>query len=112
MKKVKLTENDLIRIIEKVVKEQEEDMGMEDMGMEDGGEAINITLDQIAMLLKDGECNCDEGQKLVLNLSGGDDEVEDEISVADYDEDLLEMKRKVRVMENRQNRKRELKRKG
>jgi hypothetical protein len=45
---------------------------------EDGGDEIEITLDQIAMLLKDGECSCG-GETLVLDLEGGhDDDEEDE----------------------------------
>jgi len=35
-------------------------------------EAIEITLDQIAMLLKDGECSC-SGQKLKLDLDSDED---------------------------------------
>lgn len=44
---------------------------------EDGGDEIEITLDQIAMLLKDGECSCG-GETLVLDLEGGHDDEEDE----------------------------------
>ena len=43
---------------------------------EDGGDEIEITLDQIAMLLKDGECSCG-GETLVLDLEGGHDEEEE-----------------------------------
>ena len=102
MKKIRLNEDDLTRIIERVIKEQEEfdldiegqEGGIEDLG--DTGEGLEITLDQIAMLLKDGECECG-GQKLVLNLSGGgeEEEVDDEI---DYDEQLAESKRKVKTL--------------
>ena len=50
----------------------------EDMHEEEGGDEIEVTLDQVAMLLKDGECSCG-GETLVLDLEGGhDDEDEDE----------------------------------
>ena len=81
MKKIRLTESDLENIVKRVIAEQEEiDMEME---MEDEGEAIKVSLDHIAMLLKDGECSC-SGQKLVLDLEGGeydddDDDDDDEI---------------------------------
>ena len=53
----------------------EEDMHEEEGG---GGDGIEVTLDQVAMLLKDGECSCG-GETLVLDLEGGhDDEDEDE----------------------------------
>jgi len=75
MKKIRLTESDLENIVKRVIAEQEEiDMGME---VEDEGEAIKVSLDHIAMLLKDGECSCG-GQKLVLDLEGGEEEGEDE----------------------------------
>jgi len=75
MKKIRLTESDLENIVKRVIAEQEEiDMEME---MEDEGEAIKVSLDHIAMLLKDGECSCG-GQKLVLDLEGGEEEGEDE----------------------------------
>ena len=100
MKKIRLTESDLVRIIERVIKE--EDMGMDmdaDMGMEDDGDAIDVTLDHIAMLLKNGECDCG-GQKLVLNLSGGGEEEEMDIET-DYDEQLAESKRKVKTLKRK-----------
>ena len=75
MKKIRLTESDLENIVKRVIAEQEE-IDME-MGMEDEGEAIKVSLDHIAMLLKDGECSC-SGQKLVLDLEGGEEEGEDE----------------------------------
>jgi len=81
MKKIRLTESDLENIVKRVIAEQEEiDMEME---VEDEGEAIKVSLDHIAMLLKDGECSC-SGQKLVLDLEGGeydddDDDDDDEI---------------------------------
>ena len=78
MKKIRLTESDLENIVKRVIAEQGEiDMEME---MGDEGEAIKVSLDHIAMLLKDGECSCG-GQKLVLDLEGGgeDEEEEDEI---------------------------------
>ena len=94
MKKIRLNEDDLTKIIERVIKEQEElDMDM-DMDMEDEGDAIDVTLDHIAMLLKNGECDCG-GQKLVLNLSGGEEEMDIE---SDYDEQLAESKRKVKTL--------------
>ena len=75
MKKIRLTESDLENIVKRVIAEQEEiDMEME---MEDEGEVIKVSLDHIAMLLKDGECSCG-GQKLVLDLEGGEEEGEDE----------------------------------
>ena len=75
MKKIRLTESDLENIVKRVIAEQEEiDMEME---MDDEGEAIKVSLDHIAMLLKDGECSCG-GQKLVLDLEGGEEEGEDE----------------------------------
>lgn len=75
MKKIRLTESDLENIVKRVIAEQEEiDMEME---MEDEGEAIKVSLDHIAMLLKDGECSC-SGQKLVLDLEGGEEEGEDD----------------------------------
>ena len=81
MKKIRLTESDLENIVKRVIAEQEEiDMEME---VEDEGEVIKVSLDHIAMLLKDGECSC-SGQKLVLDLEGGeydddDDDDDDEI---------------------------------
>lgn len=78
---IKLTESDLENIVKRVISEQDEldmDMGME-VEDEEEGDAIEITLDHIAMLLKDGECSC-SGQKLVLNLDGGyEDDDEEEI---------------------------------
>jgi len=75
MKKIRLTESDLENIVKRVIAEQGEiDMEME---MEDEGEAIKVSLDHIAMLLKDGECSCG-GQKLVLDLEGGEDDFEGE----------------------------------
>jgi hypothetical protein len=80
MKKIKLTESDLENIVKRVIAEQEEvDMGME---MEDEGEAIKVSLDHIAMLLKDGECSCG-GQKLVLDLDSDEDDFEGEDEI-DY----------------------------
>lgn len=78
MKKIiKLTESDLENIVIKVLAEQEEvDMYM-DTEVEDESNVIEITLDHIAMLLKDGECSC-SGQKLVLDLEGGHEEDDDE----------------------------------
>jgi hypothetical protein len=70
MKKIiKLKESDLENIVKRVLAEQGE--------VEEEGDAIEITLDHIAMLLKDGECSC-SGQKLVLDLEGGHEEDEDE----------------------------------
>ena len=43
---------------------------------------IDISLDHIAMLLKDGECSCG-GQKLVLDLDSDEDDFEDEEEI-DY----------------------------
>jgi hypothetical protein len=81
MKKIRLTESDLENIVKRVIAEQEEiDMEME---VEDEGEAIKVSLDHIAMLLKDGECSC-SGQKLVLDLEGGEEEGEEEEDEIDY----------------------------
>ena len=72
---IKLKESDLENIVKRVLAEQGEvEMDME---VEEEGDAIEITLDHIAMLLKDGECSC-SGQKLVLDLEGGHEEDEDE----------------------------------
>lgn len=49
----------------------------EDISEEDDIDAIEIGLDHIAMLLKDGECSC-SGQKLVLDLEGGHEEEDEE----------------------------------
>ena len=48
------------------------------MDVEDNDDSIMVSLDHIAMLLKDGECSC-SGQKLVLDLEGGEYD--------DYDDD-------------------------
>jgi len=75
MKKIRLTESDLENIVKRVIAEQEEiDMEME---VEDEGEVIKVSLDHIAMLLKDGECSCG-GQKLVLDLDSDEDDFEGE----------------------------------
>lgn len=76
---IKLKESDLENIVKRVLAEQGEvemDMDME-VGDEEEGDAIEITLDHIAMLLKDGECSC-SGQKLVLDLEGGHEEEEED----------------------------------
>lgn len=74
---IKLKESDLENIVKRVLAEEEEvDMYM-DTEVEDEGDVIEITLDHIAMLLRDGECSCG-GQKLVLDLEGGHEEEEDE----------------------------------
>lgn len=44
---------------------------------EEGGDEIEVTLDQIAMLLKDGECSCG-GETLKLDLEADHDDEEDE----------------------------------
>jgi|TARA_R110000822_G_scaffold173028_1_gene312594 hypothetical protein len=75
---IKLKESDIENIVKRVLQEQEEEINIEQPGIE-------ITLDQIAMLLSDGECECG-GERLVLNLNGGN-EVEDE----DEDEDEVEV---------------------
>lgn len=72
---IKLKESDLENIVKRVLAEQGEvEMGME---VEDEGDVIEVTLDHIAMLLKDGECSC-SGQKLVLDLEGGHEEEDEE----------------------------------
>jgi hypothetical protein len=56
MKKViKLTESDLEDIVKRVLQEQDDSYDMEDNTEEK--DEIEVTLDQIAMLLKDGECS-------------------------------------------------------
>lgn len=102
MKKIRLNESDLVKIIERVIKEEDMDMDMNvDMGMENDGDAIDITLDHIAMLLKNGECDCG-GQKLVLNLGGSGEEEMDVTDIeSDYDEQLMESKRKVRTLKRK-----------
>jgi len=79
MKKIKLTESDLENIVKRVIAEQ----GEVDMEMEDEGDAIKVSLDHIAMLLKDGECSCG-GQKLVLDLDSDEDDFEGEEEEIDY----------------------------
>ncbi len=81
---IRLKESDLENIVKRVLIESEhnEQMGDEmetevDMDVETDEESLDITLDQIAMLLKDGECSC-SGQKLVLNLEGGHEEEDDD----------------------------------
>jgi len=76
MKKIRLTESDLENIVRRVISEQEE-IDTE-MDVEDNDDSIMVSLDHIAMLLKDGECSC-SGQKLVLDLEGGEYD--------DYDDD-------------------------
>jgi hypothetical protein len=76
MKKViKLTESDLEDIVKRVLQEQDDSYDMEDNTEEK--DEIEVTLDQIAMLLKDGECSCGD-ETLVLSLERGDEEEEDE----------------------------------
>lgn len=75
MKKIRLTESDLENIVRRVISEQEE-IDTE-MDVEDNDDSIMVSLDHIAMLLKDGECSCG-GQKLVLDLEGGEDDFEGE----------------------------------
>ena len=75
MKKIRLTESDLENIVRRVISEQEE-IDTE-MDVEDNDDSIMVSLDHIAMLLKDGECSCG-GQKLVLDLEGGEEEGEDD----------------------------------
>ena len=80
---IKLTESDLEKIVKRAIKEGEKYEGeyTEEEMMGDEGDAIMVSLDHIAMLLKDGECSCG-GQKLVLDLEGGDEEEE----MSDYDD--------------------------
>jgi len=80
MKKIRLTESDLENIVRRVISEQEE-IDTE-MDVEDNDDSIMVSLDHIAMLLKDGECSC-SGQKLVLDLEGGEYDDDDD----DYDDD-------------------------
>jgi len=88
MKKVKLTESDLTRIIERVMKESEMEEQM-DMEMDNEG-GIPISLEQIAMLLKDGSCECG-GQRLVLDLGMEDDEeYEDEDEEFENDDEVID----------------------
>ena len=75
MKKIRLTESDLENIVRRVISEQEE-IDTE-MDVEDNDDSIMVSLDHIAMLLKDGECSC-SGQKLVLDLEGGEYDDDDD----------------------------------
>ena len=86
MKKIRLTESDLENIVKRVIAEQEE-INME-MEVEDEGEVIKVSLDHIAMLLKDGECSCG-GQKLVLDLDSDEDDFEGE-EEEDKDEEEID----------------------
>lgn len=74
---IKLTESDLENIVKRVLMEEEhndvEVSEQEELGVDD---SIELTLDHIAMLLKDGECSC-SGQKLTLSLEGGESEEDD-----------------------------------
>ena len=54
---------------------KEEDINEQEESGE--GDEIEVTLDQVAMLLKDGECSCG-GETLVLDLEGGHEDEEDE----------------------------------
>jgi hypothetical protein len=84
MKKViKLTESDLEDIVKRVLQEQDDSYDMEDNTEEK--DKIEVTLDQIAMLLKDGECSCGD-ETLVLSLERGDDEEEEDEEEEDDDE--------------------------
>jgi hypothetical protein len=84
MKKViKLTESDLEDIVKRVLQEQDDSYDMEDNTEEK--DEIEVTLDQIAMLLKDGECSCGD-ETLVLSLERGDDEEEEDEEEEDDDE--------------------------
>ena len=56
---IKLKESDIENIVKRVLQEQEEEINIEQPGIE-------ITLDQIAMLLSDGECEC--GGERNINL--------------------------------------------
>ena len=87
MKKVKLTENDLTRIIERVMKESEMEEQM-DMDMDNEG-GIPISLEQIAMLLKDGSCECG-GQRLVLDLEMEEEDDEDEGEEFENDDEVID----------------------
>ena len=87
MKKVKLTESDLTRIIERVMKESEMEEQM-DMNMDNEG-GIPISLEQIAMLLKDGSCECG-GQRLVLDLEMEEEDDEDEGEEFENDDEVID----------------------
>ena len=84
MKKIRLTESDLENIVRRVISEQEE-IDTE-MDVEDNDDSIMVSLDHIAMLLKDGECSC-SGQKLVLDLEGGEYDDYDDYDDDDDDDD-------------------------
>lgn len=127
MKKVRLTENDLVRIIERVIKESEYNEEFffkgdsEDMGKNVGDKpkhdwAINPSK-------KDGMDAFKEKHPKLYDLyfAKNDKSLEDDMSFDDDDmpeddfefEDskLAEMKRRVKVMENNLRRKKQLKRK-
>ena len=84
MKKViKLTESDLEDIVKRVLQEQDDSYDME-YNTEEKDE-IEVTLDQIAMLLKDGECSCGD-ETLVLSLERGEEEDDED---DDDDEEII-----------------------
>lgn len=121
MKKVRLTENDLVRIIERVIKESEYNEEFffkgdsEDMGKNVGDKpkhdwAINPSK-------KDGMDAFKENHPELYDLyfAKNDKSLEDDMSFEDdfefEDSKLAEMKRRVKVMENNLRRKKQLKRK-
>ena len=87
MKKViKLTESDLEDIVKRVLQEQDDSYDME-YNTEEKDE-IEVTLDQIAMLLKDGECSCGD-ETLVLSLERGEDDDDDEGDEEGDEEEII-----------------------
>lgn len=116
MKKVRLTENELIRIIEKIIKE---DLG----GMDDShpvygkmnlkkdlgrsGRLTKPTHPDLSDLFNKGQERFDADSG--VDVFTPDDDIEDDFDFEDSE--LAEMKRKVRVMENKLKRKKQLRRK-
>jgi hypothetical protein len=128
MKKVRLTEGDLVRIIEKVVKEElggmddthpiygkmnlKKDLDMGKMSKESDKSFEQNKKDLISAMVSQDEFMrfCKEQPELAKEYFsvGGDSEMEDDFEFEDSD--LAEMKRKVRVMENRLKRKKQMRR--
>jgi len=75
---IKLTESDLENIVKRVLMEEEHnDIEVNEQEDLESDDSIELTLDHIAMLLKDGECSC-SGQKLTLSLGGSESEDEED----------------------------------
>jgi|688.fasta_scaffold90773_4 hypothetical protein len=126
MRKVRLTESDLVRIIEKVVKEELGGMDdshpvygnmnlMKDLDMEKVSKKSDKSFEEdkkdlISTMVSydDFMRFCKEQPELAKEYFsiGGDSETEDDFEIEDSD--LTEMKRKVRVMENKLRRRKQM----